>query len=147
MRGLLVKKILMSLSILLLAYSTASFADQTTLYSSDISVKTPEVKVIAADKKSAVVSMELDNKSGTLVTIVAASSPVASETQLHETIDGKMVQVKSIKIPPNSDDNLQRNGFHVMLMDIKSPLEVNQMIPVTLIFSDGSDMLVNAKVE
>lgn len=137
----------MSLSILLFAYSISGFADQAKLYSSDISVKTPEVKVIAASKTSAVVSMELDNKSGALVTIVAATSPVASETQLHETIEGKMVQVKDIKIRPKSDDNLQRNGFHVMLINIKSPLEVNQIVPITLIFSDGSDMLVNAKVE
>lgn len=141
------KKILMSLSILLFAYSISGFADQAKLYSSDISVKTPEVKVIAASKTSAVVSMELDNKSGAFVTIVAATSPVASETQLHETIEGKMVQVKDIKIRPKSDDNLQRNGFHVMLINLKSPLEVNQIVPITLIFSDGSDMLVNAKVE
>ncbi len=141
------KKILMLLSIFLFAYSATTFADQPKLYSSDISVKTPEVKVIASGKKSAVVSMELDNTSSALVTIVAANSPLASETQLHQTIDGKMVQVKEINVRPNSDDHLQKNGFHVMLIGIQSPLRANQIVPITLIFSDGSDMLVNAKVE
>ena len=52
-----------------------------------------------------------------------------------------------LKVFPDSDDNLQKNGFHVMLIGIKSPLEINQIIPITLTFSDGSDMLVNAKVQ
>ncbi len=137
----------MFLSIFLFAWSTISFADQTKLYSSEITVKTPEVKIIALDQKSAVVSMELDNKSRAAVTIISASSPISSETQLHKTIDGKMVQVKDIPIPPHGDDHLQKNGFHVMLIGIKSPLEVNQVIPITLTFSDGSSMLVDAKVE
>jgi copper(I)-binding protein len=115
-----------------------------------ITVKTPEVRLYAVGANSAEAFMDLQNASNTAQALVAASSPVDQQTQLHKTVVNNgvatMVQIKKILIPADKDKDLKFGGIHVMLIGLKEPLKDNMMVPITLKFEDGSELLINAKV-
>jgi periplasmic copper chaperone A len=144
------KKILLACSAALFSASVLA-AGNKPLAADDISVKTPDIKVVTTDATSAEVFMELDNSSTRPCILIAANSPVAVQTQLHETITkhgkSEMDQVKTIVIKPHGDKELKLGGFHVMLMGLKQPLKLGDNVPVTLIFADGSSLQVTAPVE
>src|SRR5690349_5945708 len=90
----------------------------------DIVVKTPAI--VVSDTALAQVFMDIDNNGTKSHTIVAATSPVAQEVQLHETTHvrgkkGGMEQIKTIVIKPHGEDDLKMGGIHVMLIGLKQP--------------------------
>lgn len=118
--------------------------------SQNLSIKTPEVRLYKVGSNSAEAFMEIQNNSTQAYTLIAATTPVDQETQLHKTIiqNGKatMVQIKQITIPAKQDEDLQFGGIHVMLIGLDEKLKANEIIPITLIFNDGSDLKINATV-
>jgi len=116
----------------------------------DISVKNPSIQTMPNGAMAAAVFMELDNKGAKPEFLVAANSPVATQTQLHRMVEQNgvesMRQIDRIAIKPNSDRELQKGGLHVMLMGLKQPLKSGDKVPVTLIFADGSSVAVEAMV-
>lgn len=116
-----------------------------------ISIKAPLVAKKYLKNNATEVFMELINNSDTPRELIAATSPVASQIQLHKTIDynGKMrmQKINSITIKKESEKELQPGGFHVMLIGLKSELVKNNSIPITLIFNDGSWKKVQAKID
>ena len=139
----------------LLALSTMAFASTSELASRVISIKIPTINDHLTQynkRKSTEVFMELINHGSQSHTLVAAFSPIAKQVQLHMStiIDGKMGmrQINGIIInkKPNNEDNLHKGGLHVMLIGLTKPLKINQMVPVTLIFHDGSWITIRARV-
>jgi copper(I)-binding protein len=62
---------------------------------------------------------------------------------------GEMVMqeaVGGIPIPANGQVELKMGGYHVMLWNLKAPLEVGQKVKVILNFSDGSSLPIEAVV-
>jgi len=87
------------------------------------------------------------NPTGKAITIVGASSPLSAAVQLHEMVDddGTMVmQEKSggFTVPAGGMLTLAPGGNHVMLMKVKKPIKPGDLIPVTLITSDGGMLTV-----
>lgn len=115
-----------------------------------ISIKAPLVAKKYLKNNATEVFMELINNSDTPRELIAATSPVASQIQLHKTIDynGKrrMQKINSITIKKDSEKELQPGGLHVMLIGLKSELVKNNSIPIILIFNDGSWKKVQAKI-
>lgn len=144
----MIKKLLLTAAAL--AITTSVFAARTDISARVISVKTPVVDNAITHNGATEVFMDLINKSNKPQEIIAAYSPIAGKTQLHKTTDhhGKMgmKQIPDIMIPRHSDEDLHLGGLHVMLMDLKQKLAKNEIIPIILIFKDGSWIDVNAKV-
>lgn len=142
------KKILLALCACLLAMPL--FAANNLVAANDVSVETLDVQLVGKDAANAEVFMELENRGTRPYALVAANSPVAVQTQLHETLrknnTSEMEQVKSILIEPHSDRVLKVGGFHVMLMGLRQPLKPGDNIPLTLIFADGSSLQITAPV-
>ena len=73
--------------------------------------------------------------------LVAASTPVAQDVQLHEmTMKGdvmKMRQVPAIDLPAGKTVKLEPNGLHVMMFGIAYPLSAGEMVPATLTVEDA----------
>ena len=94
--------------------------------------------------------MVLKNGSGQDRTAVSASSDVAEAVELHTHLheDGvmKMRQVEKIEVPAGSETLLQPGGFHLMLIGLKQPLDLGQLVDITLNFDDGSSVPVKAEV-
>ena len=74
--------------------------------------------------------------------LVAASSPVAGITEVHEMkmVDNvmKMRAVPALDLPAGQAVELKPGGYHVMLMDLKAPLAKGATVPLTLVF-EGKD--------
>ena len=73
--------------------------------------------------------------------LVAASTPVAGITEIHEMKMDKdvmrMSSVAALDLPAGKTIELKPGGYHVMLMDLKNPLADKSNIPLTLTFEDA----------
>lgn len=73
--------------------------------------------------------------------LVGVSSPVADVAEIHEMKMEKdimkMAAIPSLNLPSGKTVELKPGGFHVMLMDLKSPIANNSKIPLVLHFQDA----------
>lgn len=74
--------------------------------------------------------------------LVAASSPAAGVTEIHEMkLEGdvmKMRAVPALELPAGAAVELKPGGYHLMLMDLKQPVAAGAQLPLTLVF-EGAD--------
>lgn len=70
--------------------------------------------------------------------LIGVSSPVAGRAELHLNLrEGDVVQMRSVsavEILPRDHIELQPNGLHVMLIDLRQPLKQGDHFPITLTF-------------
>ncbi len=84
--------------------------------------------------------------------LVAAASPAAEHTELHETVnDGGVMRMEprpeGFVVEPKSIVELKPGGKHIMLLGLKEPLETGQEIQVTLTFEKAGEITVTAPVK
>jgi hypothetical protein len=82
--------------------------------------------------------------------LVAVSSPVAGVSEVHEMkMDGDIMKMRAVSggldLPAGKAVELKPGGYHVMLMDLKSTLQKDSTIPMTLTFKDAKG--VESKTE
>jgi len=94
--------------------------------------------------------MSIQNQGKEADRLVSASSPVAGVVEIHEmTMDGglmKMRAVKGIDLKPGATVELRPGGYHIMLEDLKRPLNDGEQIPLTLTFEKGGVLEVKVNV-
>jgi copper(I)-binding protein/uncharacterized protein YcnI len=88
--------------------------------------------------------------------LIGVSSPVAGIAEVHEMKMEKdvmkMAAIPSLDLPAGKSVELKPGGYHVMLMDLKSPVEKGAKVPLTLKFQDAKgakfqiDVMVEASV-
>ncbi len=76
-------------------------------------------------------------------TLLSASSPAAGVVEIHEmSMDGSTMKMralpKGLDLPAGKAVELKPGGFHVMLMDLKAPLNAGEAIDLTLVV-EGKD--------
>ena len=85
------------------------------------------------------------------LTLVAAESPASKTVELHTMrMDGDVMvmrQVKEIPLPKDKTVELKPGGLHVMLIDIKSPLQAGGKVALTLVVKDTSGKSTHIPVE
>jgi len=117
-----------------------------------VSVKTSKILSKNVVNKSILVSINIKNKSEKAVTLIAAISPVAKRTQLRHAsnlLDSKNNHpVKSIKLKPQAKQKkMVSEKFEVKLIGLKRHPRNMNLVPITLVFSDGSYLRVNSRVD
>ena len=69
--------------------------------------------------------------------LIAASSPISPDVQIHwMQMDGdvmRMREVSAIELPKNRTVSLKPNGYHLMLMKLKKPIQAGETVPLTLV--------------
>jgi periplasmic copper chaperone A len=82
--------------------------------------------------------------------LVAASCPSAGATELHTHIDDngvmRMRQVREIIVPAKGAVAFKPGAYHVMLIDLKTPIKEGDKLAITLVFADGSGKTFEAIV-
>ncbi|NBW49156.1 MAG: copper chaperone PCu(A)C [Betaproteobacteria bacterium] len=81
-------------------------------------------------------------KAPTDAKLVSVSSPVAGVAEVHEMkMEGDVMKMRalsgSLDLPAGKPVELKPGGYHVMLMDLKLPLQKDTTIPLTLVFKDA----------
>lgn len=81
--------------------------------------------------------------------LIGLSSPVAGVAEIHEMRMEKdimkMASIPSLNLPAGKTVELKPGGFHLMLMDLKSPIANNSKVPLILHFRDAKG--VKSQVE
>lgn len=118
---------------------TASFASYAT-----VDVQEPYARATPPSAPNSAAFMVLSNESDKALSLVEASTPVAGKVELHNHMmqDGmmQMRRVNVIDIPAHGSTELKPGGLHVMLFDLDMPLKEGETLPLTLTFSDGTEI-------
>lgn len=82
--------------------------------------------------------------------LVAVSSPAAGVAEIHEMkMDNgvmKMRAMPALDLPANQAVELKPGGYHLMLMDLKTPLTKDSSVALTLTFKDAKGMETRQQV-
>jgi copper(I)-binding protein len=81
---------------------------------------------------------------------VSASTDVAAEAQIHETLIGEegtmsMRQVPRLEVPKGGELVLAPGGFHLMLVEVDE-LGVGDTIEITLVWENAGEVTISAEV-
>lgn len=92
------------------------------------------------------------NLSDTEDTLLSVSSEAAEAVEIHEMVmgDNDVMQMHPIEgglvIAPHSYQELQPGGLHIMLINLKQPLEAGKLLDITLHFETAGDVMVQVPI-
>jgi hypothetical protein len=113
----------------------AAFAQGTT----PVAVDGAWARASVAGQKSSGAFMKLTAKSATR--LVGVSTPVAGIAEVHEMkMEGDIMRMRAvpgIDLAAGQTLELKPGGYHVMLLDLKTPLQKDSVVPLTLTFRDS----------
>jgi len=100
-----------------------------------VTIKDPWVRGTVAQQSATGLFVQITSAQGGR--LVAGSSPVAGVVEIHEMkMEGTTMRMRAIAgldLPPGQAVELKPGGHHVMLMDLKQPLQNGQTVPVSLV--------------
>ena len=111
-----------------------------TAWAQNVSVQSAWARATVQGQKATGAFMTLTSKTDTR--LVGVSTSVAGVAEVHEMkMDNNVMQMRALRdglaLPAGKAVALQPGGFHVMLMDLKLPLQKDTTIPLTLRFKDA----------
>ncbi len=105
-----------------------------------VAVKDPWARATVPAQKTTGAFMQLTSPAG--ARLVEVRSSVAGVVEIHEMamVDNvmKMRAVSGIDLPPGKTVELKSGGYHLMLINLKSPVRAGGSVPLTLVF-EGKD--------
>ena len=118
----------------------------------DIAVTGAWVREPAEGQTTSAAYATIANSGDVDVTLVSASVPFDATVELHETTTDAAgtMQMQEIPegftIPAGGSFSLEPGGAHIMMLDI-DPADVTGTIDLTLVFDDGTEVVVGAPVK
>ena len=119
--------------------------------------KTGDVTIVhpwsrpAPQGQNGVIYLDIRNGGAADDRLIEVSTPLATKVEFHRSTmeDGihRMEKVESIVVPAGGAVELAPGGYHVMLMDLKFMLMVEETIPVTFTFERSGDITTGVAVE
>lgn len=91
--------------------------------------------------------LTVTNEGGTADKLLSATSDIAGEVQIHETVDQKMQHVKSLEVPANGELRLQRGGNHLMFLELEKKPELGQKVALRLKFAESGTVETELEVK
>lgn len=121
------------------------------LVAGQIVVSAVHARAVAPGQPNSAVFMQLQNNDTQAHALISASSDVAAAVELHNHVneDGvmKMRQVEKIDLPTGKIVALQPGGLHIMLIGLKKPLKLGEVIELSLSFEDNSSLKLLVPVQ
>jgi periplasmic copper chaperone A len=97
------------------------------------------VRATVAGQKATGAFMRITAKEA--MQVVGVSSPAAGVAELHEMkMEGDTMRMRAIdtlELPAGKAVELKPGGYHLMLQDLKKPLEAGSTVPVTLVLRNA----------
>ena len=143
------KLAILAASVLALFAANATYAHD--YHVKDLTIFHPWARPAAEGQNGAVyLTIKNEGKEGDKV--LSAESPAAAKSELHETRDEngvmKMRAVKDgVEVKPGSSLEFKPGGYHLMLFDLKKPLEEGAKVPLTITLEKAGAINVEIKVE
>lgn len=135
---------------LLLAGSPAAFAAD--VKAGDLVITQPWSRATPGGAKTGAGYLTIENKGSAPDRLVAVSGDVAGRIEVHEMAVNNGVMTmrpleKGLVIEPGKTVALAPGGYHLMLMELKSPLKQGDKLPVTLEFEKAGKVAVTLEVQ
>ena len=94
--------------------------------------------------------MTINNTGDAAVTVISISSPDFDSAEIHRTVIeediARMLPVKQLEIPANSQVKLEPGGLHLMLLGAKHPVRAGETVILIIHHSGGNPYTVSAPV-
>ena len=96
--------------------------------------------------------MTIRNTGGEADRLISGQTPAANVIELHETLIDENGVMKmrpkegGIEAPAGGSAELHPGGMHIMLINLKKPLETGDVIPLTLTFEKSGEMTIDVPV-
>ena len=107
-------------------------------FAGDVEITDIWSRATAPGQKVAGVYFDIESKRG--AKLVGAQTSLTDRAELHimSMDDGvmRMRQVESVDLPPGETVKFKPGGYHVMLLDLKRPLEPGTKVVLTLLVED-----------
>lgn len=139
-----------ALAVLTLAGCSSASDDHKELMASTVTVENQWAS--SAETGMAAVFGTFSNTGERDARIVSGESPVAGRVEVHEVVpdaSGAMTmrpKADGLVVPAGGSRELIPGGDHLMLMDLKQPLQPGADVTLTVVFQDGSSMPVTAQI-
>ena len=115
-----------------------------------VTVESPWVRATVPGQSATGAYMVLRSSEDAVLTGVM--TPVAGVADVHQmTLEGGVMKMRTIQrlaLPAGKSVELKSGGYHIMIMDMKRPLSVGDIVPLTLsIEGGGRTQKVEVKAE
>ena len=135
---------------LLAAGNSAVLADE--VKAGDLVISQAWSRATPGGAKVAGAYLTIANKGSTADRLVSGSADVAGHVEIHEmAMEGGVMKMRALEkglaIEPGKTVKLAPGGYHVMLMDLKSPLKQGDKVPVNLQFEKAGKVNLSLDVQ
>jgi len=144
------KPLLLCAAVLAGAMTFSSAAPAHDYKTGNLTIMHPWARATAKSAKTGAAYLMISNSGTTDDKLVDVKSDVSKKTQIHQSSMEnemmKMEHVDAVAIPAGGKAELKPGGYHIMLMGLKAPLEVDAKFPLTLVFEKNGEVTVDVVV-
>ncbi|MFZ9096077.1 MAG: copper chaperone PCu(A)C, partial [bacterium] len=116
-----------------------------------IQIEDPWVRAVPPNANNSAIFLDLRNESEQLRKLVEVHSEVAERVELHTTKDEdgmlRKQRLEEVLIPALETQSFHPGGIHIMLIGLRSPLEVGGVIELELVYADQSKETISVPVD
>ncbi|ECL5231298.1 copper chaperone PCu(A)C [Campylobacter upsaliensis] len=116
------------------------------LSATEIEISNAYIKQTPPNSKNTAIFLTLTNKGAKEIALTNAQSDLSDKIELHTHIhkDKKMsmIQIPKITIKANSTTELKPGSYHIMLFDLKNPVNADTKANLTLYFDNNTSLKV-----
>ncbi|SNZ08650.1 hypothetical protein SAMN06265182_1373 [Persephonella hydrogeniphila] len=121
------------------------------VFAQEVIIKDPWVRAVPPTAKNSALFMVIENNSDKTEVLKSVKTDISKMVMIHKTVKQgdimKMVHVHELQIPPHSKVELKPGGLHIMLMGLKRPLKVGEILEFKLVFKNAGEITVEAPVK
>ena len=143
------KQILLALAVL---FVSTSFAAAEDIKAGDLVISQAWTRATPKGAKTGGGYLTIENKGTAPDTLLGGSADIAGSVQVHEmSMDNGVMKMrpldKGLTIEPGKTVKLAPGGYHLMMMDLKSPLKKGDKLPITLEFEKAGKVQLSFDVQ
>ena len=116
-----------------------------------IQIEDPWVRAVPPNANNSAIFLDLRNESEQLRKLVEVHSEVAERVELHTTKDEdgmlRKERLEEVLIPALETQSFHPGGIHIMLIGLRSPLNVGGAIELELVYADQSKETISVPVD
>jgi len=118
----------------------------------ELQIQNPYAFATAQSAKNGAAFMVIENATKQNDTLVNAYSGISQHTEIHQNIidpdDGQMImrKIPTLNIAQKSNTILEPKGYHIMFINLKQPLSIEQAFPLTLSFEKSGEITIMVQV-
>jgi copper(I)-binding protein len=117
-----------------------------------LEITTPWTRATPPSARTGGGFMTITNKGTAADRLVSVRSSASDKVEIHEMrMDGNVMRMreleKGLEIPPGASVMLKPGSYHIMFMELKSPIAKDAKVPLTLVFEKAGSIDVQLTAE